>query len=279
MPRIASLSILTEQEGKDFLAERYGNVINNISRMTISGRLKNTDLSGDPTTGTLEAKRFTNSASDTYGTARAGGKGKLIKAKPVVVAIDIDKEIVEEVEEKDVRLYGVDGMVERRVANHGGTMERELERAFFKTAADTGVVLTPTATETVKALEEVIDDLVNTKNDYVDGVPRDLITVTVDTSVYTELRDYIDTVTRANVDTTQQEINVFRNVRIGESTYLPDDVSMIVMVQGSVAQPVVPTLQPAAKIQFSNAFGFGIFYSYGTKEVMPDLIRVVKKGA
>lgn len=60
MARIASLSVLLTDEGNDFLAEQYGKVIENIEKTTISGALKNTDLSGTPTSGSVEAKRFTN---------------------------------------------------------------------------------------------------------------------------------------------------------------------------------------------------------------------------
>lgn len=74
-----------------------------------------------------------------YGTARAANKGDAVKAKPVTVAINIDKEIIEEIEEKAVSLYGVDNVVSRRVANHGKSMERELERAFFAEASSAGM--------------------------------------------------------------------------------------------------------------------------------------------
>ena len=131
MARINSLSILLSTSGKDQLAEKYGPVIENLQKATISGALKNTELSGDPTTGTVEAKRFVNAASAAYGTARAAQKGTGVKASPVTVALNVDKEIIEEIEEKDVRLYGVDNVINRRVSNHGKSMERELERAFF----------------------------------------------------------------------------------------------------------------------------------------------------
>jgi hypothetical protein len=109
MARIDSLSIELQTSGKDKLAEEYGKVIENIQAITLSSRLKNTDLSGDPTSGTVEAKRFVNAKSQAYGTARQGGAGNKIKAKPVVVALDDDTEYMEEVEEKDLRTYGVSG--------------------------------------------------------------------------------------------------------------------------------------------------------------------------
>lgn len=51
MARISSLSQMTESAGKDYLAEGYGRVIDNVEKSTISNLIKNTDLSGTPGTG------------------------------------------------------------------------------------------------------------------------------------------------------------------------------------------------------------------------------------
>lgn len=289
MARINSLSILLSTSGKDQLAEKYGPVIENLQKATISGALKNTELSGDPTTGTVEAKRFVNAASAAYGTARAAQKGTGVKASPVTVALNVDKEIIEEIEEKDVRLYGVDNVINRRVSNHGKSMERELERAFFKEAATAGTTITLTKTSINEKVEELIQSIEATKNDFVDGVDRDMISIVLDTATYGELRSFLDTGTHnANVGTNAKEFGLFHGVRVYSSVYLPTltapaadskttttTVHMIGMVNGSVALPVMPTVAAPEKIQLSNAIGFGIFYSYGVKAVMPDLIKVV----
>lgn len=278
MARITSLNMLLDTEGKDMLAEEYGKVIENIEKTAISGQLKNTDLSGTPTSGTVEAKRFVNASSKAYGTARAANKGDAVKAKPVTVAIDTDKEIIEEIEQKDVSLYGVDSVVSRRVANHGKSMTRELERAFFNEAATSGATFTTTETAVNKKIEALIQQIETTKNDYVDGVDRDMISVVLDTATYGEMREYLDS-GKANVETDVEAFGRYHGVRIYSSVYLPSDVKAIAMVDGSVAQPVLPTIQNPTKIQLSNAIGFGIFYSYGTKAVMPDLIAVMKASA
>ena len=83
------------------VSELYGKVIENVQKALISAGLKNTDLSGDPSSGSVEAKRFVNASSQEYGTARAAGKGNAVKAKPVTVVVDTNREIVEEIEEKD----------------------------------------------------------------------------------------------------------------------------------------------------------------------------------
>ena len=272
MARIQSLGMLLEQGGKDYLAEEYGKVIENIEKTTISGALKNTDLSGTPTSGSVEAKRFVNAASKDYGTARSANKGDQVKAKPVVIAIDVDKEIIEEIEEKDVSLYGVDGVVARRVANHGKSMTRELERAFFAEAVSAGTALETSKTAINEKIEALIQQIENTKNEYVDGVDRDMISVVCDTATYGELRAFLDNTNNANVGTDVAEFGRFHGVKVYSSVYLPAGTNAIGMVDGAVAQPVLPTVADPEKIQLSNAIGFGIFYSYGTKAVMPDLI-------
>lgn len=55
MARLDALSIELTTTGKDKLAEEYGKVIENLQHITLAARLKNTDLSGDPTAGTVEA--------------------------------------------------------------------------------------------------------------------------------------------------------------------------------------------------------------------------------
>ena len=81
--RIDALSIELQETGKEKLAEEYGKVIENINANTLSSKLKNTDLSGDPTSGSIEAKRFVNAQGQAYGTARSGGKGSKIKAEQI----------------------------------------------------------------------------------------------------------------------------------------------------------------------------------------------------
>ena len=93
MPRITSLNILLETTGKDYLSELYGRVIENVQKALISNSMKNRELSGDPVSGSVEAKRFANAEPKAYGTARAAGKGDSMKARPVTIAIDQDKEI------------------------------------------------------------------------------------------------------------------------------------------------------------------------------------------
>lgn len=278
MARIESLSMLLETTGKDFLAEEYGKVIENIQKMTISSTLKNKDLSGTPSSGTVEAKRFVNAQSKDYGTARAAGKAQNVKVRPVTIPINKDREIIEEIEEKDIALYGVEGTIQRRIANHQSSLIRELERSFFTEASTAGTAITTTATAINQIVEAVIQQIESTKNDFVDGVDRDMISLICDTATYGLIRDDLDRETsRPNVDTAAAEFGTYHGIKIYSSVYLPADANIIGMANGSIAQPIKPSLTPPVQIQLSDAYAFGIFFYYGVKAVMPDLIVKYKK--
>ena len=257
--RIDALSIqLQSGESADKLAEEYGKVIANINANTISARLKNKDLSGEPSSGSVEAKRFVNVKGQKYGTARAAGEGNKPKAKPVVIPIDDDLEYMEEVEEKDIRMYGVNGLIEKRTANH---------------QKSAGTAFTPTSGLSIEdELEQAIQTVETTKNDFVKGVPRTMIEVIMTPNYYGKLRNKIATLPNANANVTSYESGIFNNTRVNSSVFLPTGVDYIVMVTGAVAQPAVPTIYSPKPIEFSKATGFGLFLDLGTKAVMEDLI-------
>lgn len=270
MARTDSINILLTTSGKDKLAEAYGNVIANVQKRCISQMLKNVDLSGTPGAGTYECKRFANRTSNAYGTARSGGKGQSVKAAPVVVTIDTDKELVTEVEQKDVTLYGVDRLVARQAEMDEKSMQRELERAFFNAAAEAATAAEPEGTTPAEIAEALIQAVETVENDYVDGVERDEIAVVCAPAFFGQLRTYMDTVNDGGAEGAL--FGNFHGVQFYSNTYMPAGVKAIAMHKGAVAQPVLPTVAPAERIQLSNAIGFGLFFSYGTKVVEPDLV-------
>lgn len=275
--RVDALSIELQTSGKDKLAEEYGKVIENINANTLSAQLKNKDLSGDPTSGSVEAKRFVNAKGQAYGTARSGGAGNKVKAKPVVIPIDDNTEYMEEVEEKDLKLYGVNGLIERRTANQEKSMEVELDTKFFQVAEAAATTFSPTASTIEDEIEEAIQKVETVKNDYVRGVPRTMINVIMTPAYYGKLRNKIATLPNANANVASYESGIFNNTRMYSCVFLPDDVDYIVMVDGAVAQPVIPSIYAPAKIPLSDATAFGMFLYKGTKAVMEDLIFVKKK--
>lgn len=275
MARITSLEVLLDPSGKMLLQEAYDGVIENVQKSTISGQLKNTDLSGDPTAGTVEAKRFVNAKSNAYGTARGKGKGELVKGKPVTIPIDTDREFIEEVEQKDVSLLGVDGLITRRSANHAMQMTNELDRAFFAECVVSGTQFTPsTGTTAIQdIIEEAIVTLETLRNDYIDGIPRNMLSVEVTPAVYSKMRKYLDEVVHnANVDTAAETFDRFHGVRFISTINMPAGCDFIVQVDGSVAQPVRSKAYSAEKIPMSEAYAIELFFYYGTKAVTPETI-------
>lgn len=274
MARIDALSIELREGGKDKLAEEYGKVIENIQAITLASRLKNTDLSGDPTSGTVEAKRFVNVAGKAYGTARGAGKGQAIKAEPVVIAINDDTEYIEEVEEKDLMTYGVNGLIERRTRNHQDALAVELDTKFFAEAKNAAQAFTPTATEVSEEIEEAIQKVETVKNDFVNGVPRNMIEVVMSPAYYGKLRTKINASGNSMklVDMANYEEGIYNNTRVYSSAFLPEGTDYIVMVKGAVAQPVRTSIYNPSKVEFSDATAFGLFAYKGTKAVMSDLI-------
>lgn len=77
MARTKALSLLQAASTKADLKEIYGIVIENIQRDTLSNALKSQNYSGSPAAGSVEYKRFANSQSKAYGTARTAGKADI----------------------------------------------------------------------------------------------------------------------------------------------------------------------------------------------------------
>lgn len=274
MARITSLNILLESEGKDYLAELYGRVIENVQKALVSSGMKNTDLSCDPASGSVEAKRFANATSKAYGTARAAGKGDAVKAEPVTIVIDQDKEIVEELEEKDIKLYGVDGVLDKRAKNHVLRMAAELDAKFFACAYKEAVRVNQSGYSDMAAeLESIIQEGETTQNSFVDGVPRSMLHLVLSPRYYGKIRNDLDRVANnANIDTAAEEFYTWHGVRCYSSVHLPAGCDYLLMAAGSVAQPVTADQYKAEKIPLSNAYGVELFYHYGTKAVTSDLI-------
>lgn len=276
MARLDALSIELVSGGKDKLAEEYGKVIENIQHITLANQLKNNDLSGDPTSGTVEAKRFKNVSGNAYGTARTAGKGQAVKETPVVIALNDDTEYIEEVEEKDLKTYGVNGLIERRTKNHQDALAVELDTKFFKEAVSQGTSFSPVG-ENVSIedeFEQAIQTIETTKNDFVQGVPRNMIQIVASPEYYGKLRNKINSIPNSNNlgVVPNYEQGTFNNTKIYSSVFLPAGCDYVVMVDGAVAQPIMTSIMNPEKVQLSDATAFGLFAYKGTKAVMPDLI-------
>lgn len=268
MARQDALSIYVDSSTKDKLAETYGEVIEAVQKGAVSEQIKNKNYSGDPTTGSVEIDRFKNATVNDLGTARTNGKGdKLTNSGKVTVNVDTDKEIVEEIAKKDIKLYGLAGMAEKRKTNHIKRMIAYLDSQFFAKAEAEGTELkSVTETNIEEILEALIQSVETTQNDWVDGVDRDMLVLTVTPKVYGKLRNYID-----KIDGSNGSEEYFHKVRVFSNHRQTKEA--ICMIDGAVAQLVTTDEYDAEKIPLSNDIALELFFSKGTKAVMPDLIK------
>lgn len=266
-----ALSITTDGSTKDQLADLQNQVIDNLFKSALSVRLKNNQYSGDPTTGSVEFKKFANAQSQAYGTARAAGAGDVLKAAKSVLNIDQDREIVEEVSRKDVKLYGVPSIMAKRAANHDKVMAAELDRAFFDELVKESTDHTFTATNIEDQFEELVQLVETTHDDYVDGVDRSMIYVSVKPAIYGQLKNKLNTLNdRGSQDATILGLNgveVVSNFR--------QQADWIVATYETAGQPVTVDEYQDEKINLANDHAVELFYSYGTKVINPNLVYSV----
>ena len=276
MARTKAISLIQNGATKVELAELSGLVIQNIQKDTLASGLKSQSYTGNPAAGSVEYRRFKNSVSQDYGTARAAGKGTALTVPPTTVNLNTHKEIVEEAAKFDLDTFGVGNIMARRADNHVDTVAAEFDTAFFQAAFDEGTAFTApaSATDPGKIVEALIQTLETVKNDFVRGVPRNIMRLVLSPAFYGDMRDYLDkTVHNANVDTAAEDFTTFHGVRVYSSVFLPANAKAVIMIEGAIAQPAViyPYKDPE-KIPLSNDYGVSMFYDFGTKVLTPDLV-------
>ena len=268
MARTDALSILANQSTKDKLIELGGQLIESIQKNAVSSALKNKDYSGDPTTGSVEINRFANASVDDYGTARTAGKGNaLLNSGKVTINLDQDKEITTEIEFKDIKLFGITGLLERRTANHDKRAIAHLDRAFFACAEAAGTAVTTSSTEYIDIVDEMIANAESTVNDFVDGVDREDLALAIKPTVFNALRKYVD---KYDNGVGSGEVNKIHGVDVYSNFRQTADI--VLMYKGAVGQPIALSDYTAEKIPLSESFAAETYLHYGTKAVMPDLI-------
>ncbi len=258
---------------KENLKEVLNGVLENVSARAVSEQIKAKNGSGNPEGGVVEYKRFVNAELKDKGTARKAGEGDKVKAKPVKVYIDTDKEIVEELQGKDVKLYGIDGMAERRKVNHQSAIVRYLDREFFTQVLE-GTKVTPK--DTVQdTIDELLQNARTLKNDFIDGIESDLLVIVVDSKYRKDMKKILDDLPNGT-DPKEQAIGMYDSVRVYESTRMPEGVRAVVMMDGAIAQPYYVSEYGAEKVPFDDAVALEDFLYKGTKALMEDTIFYVQ---
>lgn len=256
---------------KDKLAEIKGQVIESVMRATVSTKIKNKFGIGDPSAGVVNYDRFKNAESKNYGSAREAGKGEALRNTGKVANVISDRqEISEEYDEGDIKRYGLANLVQRRKDSQASSMARYLDTAFFAEAVRAGTEIRnlTAATPIEDTLETVIQTLETVKNDWVDGVDRAEIVLTVTPAIYGRLANYLNKVKNEITG----EVDVLFNGQVRVFSNHRQTKAIIAMHEGAIAQDVNVFDYNPRPIAFSNATESSLFYDQGTKAVEPDLV-------
>jgi hypothetical protein len=271
MSATKALNIYADGTNKDDLVDIKGAVIDEVAKATVSTKIKNTFGVGDPAAGSVTYDRFKSAVSKDYGTAREAGKGDALKnTGKVTNNINDNQELTEEYENSDVKRFGIVDLVERRHRSQSSSMARYLDRAFFAEAEASGTAVTGLVDTTPiqDNLETVIQNVETVVNDWVDGVDRTMIVLTVKPSIYGKLANYLNEI--KNEITGETEVLFNGQVRIYSNHRQDSDI--VAMAEGAIAQDVNVYDYDPERIPHSNAVEADLFYDQGTKAVMPDLV-------
>lgn len=274
MARQAALNIAdyTSRETMDNLAEVLDGVIENIQVSAVSEALKNTNGSGNPEAGSVEYKRFVNAVLEDKGTARTAGKGSKVVAKPIIVNLNDDKEIVEELQIKDVQLYGIDGMAEKRKGNFAKRIIAYLDRKFFNEAVTSGTKFNRGSLTNPK---EIIDAMIvkakETSSDFIDGIDAEDLALVVNGTYRKALKNDLDSLPNGT-EPANGAIGTYDSVTVYESNRLPEGVNAIVMLKGAIAQPRLISDYQAEKVPFDDAIALETFLYTGVKTLVEEAV-------
>lgn len=255
---------------KDKLAVVYGAILQNIASEGLYSDLINRNYVGTPIKGgSVNVKRMKFATVNTYGTAKAANSGVKVQNNGVNVLINVDKEIVEEIEKKDLDLYGPVGLLAARARDIATSMMIQLDDAYFvalQTAATT-FDTSPYSTIQTKVLA-LIRKLEAVTGDNVNKVDRSLMVLTLSPEHYDELETYCQTL--PNPLNGGVDAKFFHRAEVRPAPR--QDVDAVIQVRGSMAMPIVMDTYEAGKAPYSNAYVQELYYSYGIAAVMPELV-------
>lgn len=274
MAKTDALSIKVESGAAAKLIEKYGEMMEAIPAKLISEQLVNKNYSGDPMSGSVEITRLQSAVSQAQGTARTAMAGNNIKADPVTVNLNVHREIVEQWKKTEAERAGIENLVAKRKLSHQLSMVTELDTAFFTEAVSAGseVVVTDKTTLVTK-IEKLIQTVEAVTNDYIrKGVDRSLLRLSLTPEYFDLLEDYI--VSLPNPDGTST--SYFKRVQTYVNLNQTEDA--ICMAVESIAQPVAIIPYAQEDLELSPNTAVSLFYDYGTKAIMPDLIMYADLG-
>lgn len=264
---------------KDKLKVVYGAIIQNIVGQSIFTDLLNTNYSTTPTAGgSVNVKRMKFSTVRNYGTARENQEGDKLQNNGVDILINTQKEIVDEVENKDLKWFldgGRAALLAELSNNKAASMNIFLEEAYFvalQTAAATYDVSSITDADSNKQIAKRLSALFrkaeSTTGENVNKIDRSLLICTVTPEIYDALEDHL--VTLPNPRNGGADAEFYKRVEIRVA--LRQTVDAIVQVRGSMAMPMVIDNYDVTKVPFGNAFVDELYFFYGIGAIMPECI-------
>lgn len=273
MAKEKSLNIgLYETQVNDDLREVLDGVIENIQTSAVSEALKNREGSGDPASGSTEYKRFVNAKLEDKGTARNAKAGAKVIAKPVIVNLDDDKEIIEELQIKDVKLYGVAGMAEKRKANFAKRVIAYLDRKFFTEAVNGGSKFERgTLTDPKEILDAMIVSAKSTESAFIDGIDAEDLAIVFSPAWRKAIKNDLDELPNGTTPS-NGAIGMYDSIVSYETHRLPEGVNAIVMLKGAVAEPYFLSEYATEKVPFDDAIALETFLYSGVKALVPEAI-------
>lgn len=287
MAQTQALSIYTTDAAKAYLQNVIVGIFENIGKTTLAGQLKSKNADLSKAAGSYEFKRFANAVSKDYGTARTAGKGEKIAADPIIVNMDINREIVEELNLFDGQSFTAEtfeAFVERRKNNIALTIARDLDRHFFAEAKTGGTASTALTTlnlskNIVAQLEDLFVELETTKDEFVDGVDRELMALVVSPKLYGKIKTELNDVYNFAGSVEEGTFKGINGVATFSSNRLPEGCDYILMTMDSIAQPVLNAGVDVEKIPLSNDYAVEAFYRVGNKVLAKNLVLYGSIGA
>lgn len=261
-----------EKETNDNLATVLNGVVDNVQTRTVSEVLKNKNGSGDPEGGVIEYKRFANAVLRNKGTARTNKKGDKVVSKPVFVNLSDDKEIVEELQIKDIKLFGIAGMAEKRADNFARRIAAYLDRAFFGEAVSAGTQFTRgNLTDKKDIVDAMIVQAKTVSSDFIDGIDAEDLAIVLSASYTKALKNELDALPNGT-KAANGLIGQYDGVEVFESNRLGTGVNAIVMLKGAIAQPYLLSEYNAEKINLDDAIALQNFLYTGVEALSPEAI-------
>lgn len=272
---MAVLSEFILEHGKqtnDALATVLNGVVENVQTRAVSEVLKNKNGSGNPEGGVIEYKRFANAVLKDKGTARGNHAGDKVVSKPVLVELSDDKEIVEELQFKDVKLFGIEGMAEKRAANFSTRVAAYLDRAFFGEAVSAGAKFTRGS---LTAAKDIVDAMIvqakSVSSDFIDGIDTEDLALVLSPTYTKGLKNAMDALPNGTA-ASNGAIGRYDGIDTYESNRLGTGVQAIIMLKGAIAQPYLLSEYYAEKVNLDDSIALQNFLYTGVEALSPEAI-------